>query len=38
MKVGVDGFDVEANNLSALVGNDEGESDIGTEGVPEDVC
>ena len=37
MKVRVDGFDVEANDLSALVGNNEGKSDVGTEGVPKDI-
>ena len=37
MKVRVDGFDVEADNLLVLASDDEGEGDVGTEGVPEDV-
>ena len=37
-KVRVDGFNVEAGDLSALVGNDEGKGDVGTKCVPEDVC
>ena len=36
-KVRVNGFDVEADDLSALAGNNEGEGNVGTEGVPEDV-
>ena len=36
-KVRVNGFNVEADDLLALVGNNEGEGDIGTKGVPEDV-
>ena len=37
MKVRVDRFDVEADDLSVLAGNDEGKGDVGTESVPEDV-
>ena len=37
MKVRVDRFDVEADDLSVLAGNDEGKGDVGTEGVPEDI-
>ena len=37
-KVGVNRLDVECNNFSSLASDDEGEGDVGTEGVPEDVC
>ena len=37
MKVGVDGFNVEANDLLALADNDEGKGDVGTKRVLEDV-
>ena len=37
-KVGVDRLDVKHDDFSVLAGDDEGESDVGTEGVPEDVC
>ena len=36
-KVGVDGLDVECDDFSALVSDDEGKGDIGTKHVPEDV-
>ena len=36
-KVGVDGLNVKADDLSALVGNNEGEGDIGTKCVPENI-
>ena len=36
-KVGVDGFDVETEDLSVLAGNDKGKSDVGTKRVPENI-
>ena len=36
-KVRVNGFNVETEDLSPLTSNDEGESDIGTKCVPEDI-
>ena len=37
MEIGIDGFDVESNDFTTMLSEHEGESNVGTKGVPENV-